>query len=57
MSMPAGISDDHRSQMSETKPIGAKASYVPSFGLLLLSAPELSDLPPRDQTPARVPEF
>jgi hypothetical protein len=33
------------------------ALAVPAFGKLLASAPDLSDLPPRDQTPLRVPEF
>ncbi len=55
--MPVGISDNHRNQVPETKPVGAKATPVPSFGRLLLSAPDLSDLPPRDHSPARVPEF
>jgi len=34
-----------------------RLSNVPSFGRLLMAAPDLADLPERDQTPARVPEF
>jgi prevent-host-death family protein len=34
-----------------------RLSNVPSFGRLLMAAPDFADLPERDQTPPRVPEF